>query len=68
MGMGLAEMWWDRLRDLPQENKEQLRAHDALANALLCERKSAPAEAMCREPLLTRHRVLGAEHPAPPLR
>jgi hypothetical protein len=63
MQHGLAEEWWLRVRDQPAESEDRLAAASILADSLGDRGKHAEAEAMQREELDVRRRLLGPEHP-----
>ena len=64
MQKGLAEAWWSRVRDQPEESAERLFAMGNMADSHLAEGNVAEAERINRNLLVLMRRVLGQEHPA----
>jgi tetratricopeptide (TPR) repeat protein len=63
MELGLARAWWSTAQRLPEEDDQRLIAAGNLASSLRAQGKYAEAEAIDREVLGVRQRVLGPEHP-----
>ena len=63
MKLRLAEEWWKKVRDLPQEDNERCNAVENLANTLGAQGKYTEAEPMHREILAQMRLKLGPDHP-----
>jgi hypothetical protein len=63
MELGLAETWWSKAQQLPEEDDQWMGAAENLVNALNAQGKHAEAAAMHRKVLAISRRVRGPEDP-----
>jgi len=63
MQRGLAVAWWARVRGRAEDDAERLAAAGNLADFLSDRGKYPEAEALLRQVLEARERMLGPEHP-----